>query len=98
MRSIKELIRRIVDLKTFLSCQRASDNPDWTVFQGGLINSGSHRGIDFGTTLSTKRIVYCRFHPETGNIKNSNNPVNPVCFKDKIESNQLLFLTYMEIP
>jgi len=30
---------------------------------------------------SAKRIMYCRFHPETGNIKYPNNPVNPVYFK-----------------
>ena len=28
-----------------------------------------------------KRIAYCRFHPETGNQKNPNNPVNPVYLK-----------------
>ena len=35
---------------------------------------------------SAKRIVYTRFHPETGYIQYPANPVNPVYSKIKIES------------
>ena len=34
------------------------------------------------TAFSAKRIVYFRFHPETGNLKYPTNPVDPVFFKD----------------
>jgi hypothetical protein len=39
-----------------------------------------HRSGDLtlAITISAKRIANTRFHPETGYLKNPNNPVNPV--------------------
>jgi len=48
-----------------------------------LLDRINRMNRDFTAILapSAKRIMYCRFHPETGNIKYPNNPVNPVYFK-----------------
>jgi len=37
-----------VDLKTFFSCQKANDNPEWNILQGGLINHSTTEPIDGG--------------------------------------------------
>jgi len=42
-------------------------------------------------TISAKRIVYFRFHPETGNEKNPNKAVNHV-YSKKLKSNPFIFI------